>query len=366
MNECSSYTLSEMTDRFMMRVGVDKKKYFARYLVMAQESWEDIFTNTLWCVKSVWKETRLGDPMNYVDMPEDCHRLLSLGVVDKCNLIQPLYYNEQLNVVPPPRNKKCGCTCPDCGSLCEDVNGTITTTKLMFTIGPVEYYQKCWIKYCPNGDIIEYCETPVIKYNDIVGSLGDYNDDFNDDYLKGSPGFGNFTIETIISQKRICQLEVRPCGCPVETEENKQMFINCCGFYAGPTCHHKRCKQYSQNINNNHLGEIKISECGTKIFYKPSRKWKHVTDKQFPDFMLVNYQTNGESVGSETLIPRYAKNVFYAFMDCARKEFNSTFNQTEKDSAYYKKIAARNEVIGELNPINLIELAQVQDQPIRW
>lgn len=368
MSDCLDYTISEVTDRFLMRAGIDQKKYFGRYLVLAQECWEDIFRNTLWVVKSVWLPTKAGVPYNYIDRPSDCLKVLSVGTVDKCGLIKPLFYNNELNVIPKPTSKKCDCSCPDCGGLCEGVHSTTTVTKFMFTIGTVDYYQKCWIKYCDNGDIIEYCETPAIKYNSLNGTGGDYNEDFNDDYLKGRPGFGDFTIEWLITQNRICHLETRPCGCPVESEENSRLFFECCGFYCNAGCFNKRkhCYQYSDNVNNNHYGEVKMSECGTKIYYKPSRHWKTVTDKEFPDFFLLNYQTTGESVGSETLIPRYARNVMYAYLDCGRKEFNSAYNELEKQSAYYKKIAARNEVIGELNPINLIMLAQVQDEPIRW
>lgn len=369
MSECLSYTISEVTDRFMMRVGIDKKKHFARYLVLAQECWEDIFQNTLWVIKSVWVPLKAGSLYNYGDVPADCLRLLSVGTDDRCGLIQPLFYNNQLNVVAKPTSKKCGCSCSDCGGLCSDVNSTTTTTKLMFSIAGVDYYQKCWLQVCPNGDTIEWCETPAKKYNNIVGDGGDYDEDeYNEDYLIGNPPFSDYSIEYIKTQTKLCKLEVKPCGCPVESEENSQMFFDCCGFYINWGCHNKikKCKQYSPNVNNNFFGEVKLSECGTKIEYKPSRNWKKVTDKEIPDYMLVNYQTTGESVGSETLIPKYARNVMYAALDNGRKEYNSSFSQFEKTSAGYKYTDEKNKVVGYLNPIDLIFMAGVQDTAIRW
>lgn len=368
MNDCKSYTISEITDRFLMRNGIEKKKYFARYLVLAQECWEDIFQNTLWVIKSVWMPTKAGTLFSYVDVPEDCLRLFSVGTDDKCGLIQPLFYNNQLNVVPKPSSKKCGCSCSDCGGLCEDVNSTTMTTKLMFTISNVNYYQKCWLKYCPNGDVIEYCLTPTKKYNNILGDGGDYNEDYNDDYLHADPPFSDYTIEYLETQKKICKLEVKVCGCPVESTTNTDLFLDCCGFYVNWDCRNKKkyCKQFSPNINNNFYGEVKMSSCGNKIEYQPSQYWSQVSTKQTPDYLLVNYQTTGESVGAETLIPKYARNVMYAALDCGRKEYNSTFSQYEKDSAMYKYGAAKNEIVGILNPIDLIFMAGVQDAPVRF
>lgn len=367
MTDCTSDTLSEITDRYLIRAGIDKKKYFSRYLVLSGEVWEKVFQNTLWCIKSVWMPTKAGDPFNYIDLPSDCLRLLSVGVDDKCDLIQPLFYNNQLNVVAKPTSKKCGCTC-DCGGLCNDVNSLTTTTKLIFTINGVPYYQKTWQEYCPNGDILEWSETPTKKYNNLVGDAGDFNDDFNNDYDIASAPFSDYEIVTVKTQKKICQLEIKPCGCPVENESNAEKLTNFCGCWVSWGCKTKRkhCKQFSENVNNNYLGEIKISDCGSKIFYKPSRRWCEVSKKEFPDYLLVNYQTTGERIGAETLVPIFCRNLMYAGIDLARKEYNSSFSQSEKDNANYKFIDEHGKVISYLNPIDLQWLGQVQNYSQRW
>lgn len=367
MSECTTNTLSEIVDKYLIYAGVDHKKHYARYLILGQECWEEIFQNTLWVIKSVWMPTKAGSLYNYVDLPTDCLRLLGVGVDDRCGLIQPLFYNNQLNVVAKPTSKKCGCSCSDCGGLCEGVNSTTKTTKLMFSIAGVPYYQTCWIKYCPNGDVLEFCSTPAKKYNNIVGDGGDYDEDeYNPDWLIGNPPFSDYSIEYIETQTKVCHLETKVCGCPQETPENNQLFLDCCGFYIDWGCKKKPCKQYSPNINNNKYGEIKMSECGNKIEYHPNRHWQQVTTKQIPDYLLVNYQTTGENVGSETIIPKFAREVMYAAMDCKRKEYNSSFSEFDKQSSYYRYQAKKNDVIGYLNPINLIELSKVQNIPIKY
>lgn len=366
MSECTSYTLSEAVDRFLIRSGVLKKKYYSQYLVIAEEVWKDIFQNTLWVVKTVWQPMKLGTPYNYVEMPKDCQRLLGVGVTDNCDLIQPLFYNNQLNIISKPTQKKCGCGCTSCGGLCESVNSTTVTTTLIFTIAGVPYYETKWIKYCPNGDILEFTRTPTKRYNSLAGDGGDFNTDYMNDYDIADPPFSDYTIEYIESQKKICKLEVKECGCPVESTTNEELFFDCCGFYVSQncSCKRKKCNQFSPNINDNHLGAIKMSECNTKIYYTPSHDWRSYTKKEFPDYLLVSYQTNGVTIGSETLMPQYALNLFFAEMDCARKEYNTAFSLGEKQAAYYKKIDERNKIVAYLNPIDLVQLSDVQDAPI--
>jgi hypothetical protein len=367
MSECLSYTISELTDRFLIRNSIEKKKYFSKYLVIAGEVWEDIFQQTLWCIKSVWMPTKLGDPFNYVDMPSDCLRLLSVGVDDKCDLIQPLFYNTQLNIVSKPTVKKCGCTC-DCGGLCDAANSLTTTTKLIFTINGLPYYQKCWMELCSNGDILEYCETPTKKYNTLTGDSGDFNDDYNNDYDIAAAPFSAYEIVTVTSQRKVCKLDLAPCGCPQETESNCQSLIDSCGFNLSWGCRTKRkhCKQFTENTNSNRLGEIKLSECGTKIFYRPSRKWRTVAKTEFPEYLLVNYQTTGETPGAETLVPMFCRNVMYAGIDNARKEYNSSYGIGEKQSAHYKYCDEKAKIMALMNPIDLEFMANVQNSPILW
>lgn len=370
MSECClSNTLGEIVDRFLIRSSIEKKKHFSRYLILAEECWQDVFQNTLWVIKSVWMPTKAGTPYNYVNMPCDCQRLLSVGTDDKCGLIQPLYYNQQINIVAKPVEKKCGCKA-DCGcsSLCETVGSTVATSKVEFTISGVNYYQTCWITSCPNGDILKWCRTPVKKYNSLDGDAGDFNEDYNLDYLKGNPPFSDYTVVYIETQEKICKLAVRECGCPVESEANETLFMDCCGFWVNLNCRTKikHCRQYSENVNNNMRGDCKISECGNKIYYRPSREWRKVQDKEVPDWLLVNYQSTGTSVGQETIVPIYARNLMYAMLDCGRKEYNGAYSLGEKEAARFRVVDERQKIAGYLNPLSLIFMGSVQDAKILW
>lgn len=365
---CSpAVTLSEFVDRYMAIRGIHKKKYYSKYLIIAGEIWKEVFQKTLWTTQSVWRELKDGDPYPYIDVPKNTNRIFSVAVTDKCNKIQPLYYNSQLNIIPKPITRNCSCAECEC-DLCEEINGTVVTTKELFTINGTTYYEKCWIKYCKNGDILEHCEIPTKKYNTFSGDGGAYADDYNNDYDIGSNPLADFTIETVIQQKKICQLATKPCGCPQPTPENEEIVQQFCGCLLPLFSRRKKkhCRQFLDNVNNNHFGEVKISECGTKIYYKPSKCWQEVSNSQYPDFLLINFQTTGMIPGQEVLIPQYAESVMRAGVDWLSKQYNNMYSLGEKRDAKYHYVDEQNSVIMYLNPISLSMVNTIQDQKIQW
>jgi hypothetical protein len=365
------YTLSEVLDEYLINRGVNKKKYYARYLVIAKRAWTKLFQNTLWVTKNVWLTIQKGEPYNYVNVPTDCVRLFSVNIEDHCRNIQPLYYNSNLNVMPKPTVKKCGCQVCNCGGLCEDVNSFTLTTKLLFTINGVEYFEKQYLKYCTNGDILEYREIPVKKYNDFIGGAGDFNDDFNNDYSTGDSPLSNFNIVTEKTQRKICTLTVRPCGCPDNTPDNQTLLLNTCGCHLPFFNHHrqKHCHDFLGDINGNHFGEVKLSDCGTKIFFRPTphhRHHIHPHHNKIPDFLLLNYQTNGLDIDSAVQVPDYAIEALFTSIDWRSKRFNGSYSLTEKQAAKYEFRDEENELILFLNALSLDFLANVQDSPVVW
>lgn len=368
MANCGAYTISEGVEKYLNDRFISKKKFFGAYVNIAKDTWQDIFRNTIWEVQSRWVPLKGGEPYNYIEVPKIASRILGVSVEDHCGLLQPLFYNNQLNIVPQPAVKKCSCTACDCGGLCADVNSFSVTTNLVFTINGVPYYEKIWRESCPNGDILEYKEIPTKKYNNIVGDGGDFNDDYNNDYDIAAAPFSDYTIVTTKQQKKICKLETLPCGCVAETEENAQILSDTCGCNLNWGCGGKKrhCKRYDENINNNYLGEIHFSECKTKIFYKPSKHWKKVTNKEFPNFLSIDFQTNGMSVDAETTFPDYCIDAMTTGIDWRSKRFNNKYSQGEVKAAEYRHIDACLGVVKYLNPISLIELSKVQDQSIKW
>lgn len=360
-------TLSEVTEKYLAIRGVNNKKHFPKYLIVAGEIWKDLFRKTLWVTKSVWKELKAGDPYAYIDVPRDKERIFSIGVSDKCGNIQPLFYNSQLNVIPKPTKRNCSCGECEC-DLCGDINAMSVTTKALFTINGITYYQKCWLKYCKNGDILEYCEIPTKKYNTFTGDGGDFNDDFNNDYDIGSNPLADFTIETVIQQRKICTLTTKTCGCPQATEENECIIRDNCSCLLSIFSRRRKkcCNQFIENVNDNHYGSVKLSECGTKIYYIPSRKWRDVSSSQFPDFLLVNYQSNGLAPDQETQVPDYGNMAMYAGIDYLSKQYNGSYSLAEKQAAKYAYVEQMNNIILYLNPISLSNIQQLQDVAQKW
>lgn len=371
MHDNNIYTLDSAVDEYLIQRGITNRKYYPSFLLQSKYVWKELFKNTIYATQSEWKTLKKGEPYNYVDVPRGMVRLFTVSLVDPCGNIVPLFYNNELNIISKPKQKNCGCGVCDCaGGLCEEVGSLTRLSKVLFTINGVDYNEITYLKVCPNGDIIEYREVPTKKYNDFTGDGGDYNSDFNNDYLIGNPAFSNFTIVTEKFQKILCHIETEPCGCPANTTANEELFLTHCGAYL--PCFNRRRKKHCDmvlgNINNNCLGEVKISECGTRIYYKPHRKHNDANgiNEKLPEFLLVNYQTSGENCGSAVSVPDYAIEAMFYGIDYYSKRFNTSFSVGERQAAKYAFVDAQNKLIMYLNPLNLDNLAQVADAPIRF
>lgn len=365
MDDKTSYTLLECVEEYLAQRQINKKKYLDSYLVCAKNYWKHLFRNTIYAVNSEWTILKKGEPYNYLDIPKRCMRLFSVSTVDECNKQIPLYYDNQVNILTKPTfsESKCKCGKCDCGGLCDDVNSLTYTTKVLFTINGVDYIEKKWLKVCPNGDVIEYRIVPTKKYNTFEGDGGDYMDDYMNDYDIGGAPFSDYTIVYTEFQKVICKLEMKPCGCPENTPENIDLIKDNCGCYLPLTacCKKKQCHDFLGDINDNRKGYIKISECGTKIYYIP-----HSGVKSLPDYLLVNYQTSGENCSNYVQVPEYALDCMFTGIDHFSKRFNGAYSRSEKTEAKYAARASENELIMFLNLLNLEWLSQVQDAEIKF
>jgi hypothetical protein len=372
---CSTYSLADCLSEYFALRQINKKKYFASYLIGAKHTWKQLFEKTIYAMSSEWKTVKNGDPYPYVDVPRGAQRIFSIAVNDDCGDVKPIYYNPRMNIIPKPAEKKCGCNSCQCGGLCEDVNSTVLTTNVLFTINGIPYSEKIWLKYCPNGDMIEYKEIPTKKYNDFRGDGGDYNNDFNNDYSIGSPGFSNFTIVTNTFQRKICTLKTLPCGCPVEDQENEELIQSHCGCFLPFFGHHrkKHCDHFLAEPNTSELGEVKISECGTRIYFKPGHKHHRCRDgnhKRIPDFLLVIYQTGGEpeNISDQVQVPTAAayKDAVWDGIDYQSKRFNNKYTLAEKTTAKYAYNDSCNGLVTYLNPLNMQDLGDMQDSARKW
>src|ERR1700679_455120 len=160
---CPTLTLNQVTDLYLVHKFNTSRKWYKEYLILSQEVWSEIFQPTLWVVKSEYVELKKGHPYNYVDIPNNMQRFLSLSVKDRCGNLKPLYYNGELDVLVKPKHKTCGCNNCDCRGLCEAIGGLTATTKEVIING-TSYTETTWVKVCPNGDIYEYRTIPTLKF----------------------------------------------------------------------------------------------------------------------------------------------------------------------------------------------------------
>lgn len=340
-------TLADKVDEYLIMRSINKKKYYSMYLVIAKNVWRHLYQKTIYAVNSEWKTLKKGVPYDYIDMPSGVVRLFSVSTLDECGEIISLFYNNQLNTISKPATRKCGCTACDCSGLCEDVNSMVYTTTLVFTDNGTDYYEKKWVKSCANGDMIEYTETPTKKYNSFQGDT--------------SPS--DYDIVTVKSQKTLCKLTTRVCGCPEDTEENCELLNTLCGCYLpfNSCCRKKHCDHFLGAINSNKKGEVKISECGNKIYFKP-----HPHAKTKPEFLLVNYQTSGENCSDTVQVPEYGNEALWAGIDYYSKRYNNSYSLNEKNEAKYYFRQMENELIMYLNPLSLEWLSNVADAKILY
>lgn len=367
VEEQDIYTLSECVDEYLAQRQIDRKKYYSSYLISSKFVWKELFKNTICAVSSEWKTLKKGEPYNYIDAPSGMKLLFSVCTVDKhCNKLIPLFYNNTINIIKKPleSQKQCGCgaSC-DCGGLCETSNSLTFTTKVLFTINGVDYIEKKWVKVCPNGDILEYTTVPIKKYNNFLGDPGDYNTDYMNDFDIGHPPFSDYSIVYENFQKILCKLDVAPCGCPVESDENEQKLNEFCGCFMpfNSCCKKRHCNSFLGEINNNCKGEVKLSECGTKIYFIP-----HPHQKGLPDFLLVNYQTSGENCSDFVQVPDYAIETMFFGIDYYSIRFNHSYSRNDVNGAKLAFRDSQNQLILDLNKISLEWLSTIQDAKIVW
>jgi len=204
-------TLDGVVDEYLIQRQISKKKYYSGYLSAAKWAWRELFQNTIYSVQSEWFPLRKGEPYDYIDVPKNLQRLFTVAVTNSCNNIIPLYYNNYANIIPEPKKSACGCGICSCeGGMCNDIAALTKLTKLLFTVSGVDYYETIWLKLCPNGDIIEYRNVPIKKYNNYTGDGGDYNSDYNNDYLIENPPFSDYEIVYQDFQRILCKLDVKP------------------------------------------------------------------------------------------------------------------------------------------------------------
>jgi hypothetical protein len=334
----------------------------AEYLIIGAEVWQSIFKNTLFIIQNRWIQVKGGPDQFWVDNPLDNAKFYGLFAEDECGQMAPLYYDAEMSVAPKPTvtTCKCGGSC-GCGGLCGELNNfSVTTTPVV--IAGQTYYKKQYLKYCGNGAIYEYTETPTQKFLD-KNQAGDYNNDYNSDYSRNT-GFQNYEIVFFTSSKLHCQLDTLPCGCPAATQTNEEKFFLMCGCHVVCWNNKRYCNRFMEIINPNCRGTTHFSENGRQIIIR--QRPNVPKPLRIGDWIQIRYQTTGINAGSEIIMPEYARNRYYAGLQYEFMVYKDRYSQTDKDKAREKMVMEDDNLFLQLNRLQMQPLAQIQDFVNRW
>jgi len=334
MVQSPKYTLGEVVDDYLIRKFNQRRKYYSNYFRIAQDIYKKLYRNIMPTVTSKYVQVFYDDPKYpYVLVPDNMVRFFSISVTNKNNELLEVYYNNDLNVFSkPPVVKKCGCASTD---LCDCVDNlqVVITPKV---IDGTTYYEKVWVVCCDNGDVMQYSEVPVKKYGESGGS---YANDFSDDYDILSDGENVVVLQFY---KNLGKLETKDCGCPLETENNKNIIYNKCGCFLGvkPKC----CKVWYEKTRIRCTGEMKFSECGTRVYLKDV-----MTDD---GFVVISYQPDPVRCGEEIMVDDFAREPIWYGIEYESIVFYPRSTIGDKREAERRATKAENKFFEFLNPIN--------------
>lgn len=323
-------SLTEMTNEYMLATFNDNRKYFINYLSHARWVWKKLFWNTIFAVKHKYVEVDTSTTPHSIKEPRDMVRFIHLSQEDNCDTIRPLSFKDNMNVTPKT-SAEC---CPRCGSdnYLDQCVSNITVATSEIIIDDVAYTEKIWKKSCSNGDIVEIREVPTKQYPD------------------NNPE--NFEIVTLKTEKYLCKLDKKPCGCIDDTPKNRELIVTHCGCFTA-SCTKNLCDpMFSQPYTR--FGVIKREAGRIYVAGNPNKKY------------LLSYQTNGECGDDEIMVPETAVDVMTFGINARAKALAPNvdrFERRESERMYNAKVQEYEEF---LNPILVNEFMNAQMNFPKW
>ncbi len=336
MEQVPKYTLGEVVEDYLIRKFNQRRKYFGNYFRIAQDVYKDIYRTIMPTISSRYVEVLPADAVNpypYILKPDGMVKFYGVSITSRHNNLLQVNYNADLNVfTKPSTTKKCGCVTTDLCDCIDNLEVVITPKDIDGTT----YYQKDWVVCCNDGQVKQYSEIPVKKYGDTGGS---YGNDYGDDYDIINDGDNVVVIQIY---KVLGKLDIKPCGCPIESEPNKTLIFNKCGCFLGlkPDC----CKVWYEHTKVNCTGEMKWSECGTKLYLK------NVHDDD--GFAIFHCQLDPVKCGEEIMVDDFARKAIWYGIEEESIVFYPRSSEADKDGAKRRKLRAFTELFEYLNPVN--------------
>jgi hypothetical protein len=343
------YALAEVVDGYFLRKFNQRRKYFGNYLQIAQDVYKVLYRNILPTIKSKYVKVYPADannPYPFVYLPDNFIKFYGASVTNKNGDLIEVVYNAEMNVFTKPAENPKGCGCSNSVCDCVDNLQVVMTEKV---IDGTTYYQKDWVVCCDNGDVKQYSEIPVKKYGTDGGS---FSDDYGDDYDIVSDGTNVVVIQVY---KNLGRLETKDCGCPIESDNNKNIIFNKCGCFLGlkPDC----CKiWYDKNIQC--TGEMKFSECGGKLYLK--------NVKDDGGYVVISGQIDPAKCDEEIEVDDWAREAVWFGMDYQSIVFVPTVPAVSKKEAERRWMKAQTDLFIYLNPINSSRFFAVPTATQKW
>ncbi len=349
--------LSDLVSSFCIEQGNDKRTVYLKTLKHAEWAWKELgFSGTLWSLQTVVLE--VCKTKHTITLPNNCNRLVNISVVDQHNRLHPLTEDTGINTAET-RCPKFKCSCGNChgeNSLCGALDAVTMTTEQVDVKG-TSYTLTNWVKMDGEGNIFKSSKVPTwdTATNSVI-----------------------YTTQ----QTFLCNVEVNEKGCIKPTQPNIDSLSAYCGwggdwFYGNiyatfqglmpapynPWGHYNR-NAASPNIihivHGHHQGPGWPNN-GTN----PSIPPEHINHWDGIRSVIVTYQTNGETEGSEILVPDYAYDAVLSGIVYRQHWLNP--RDGDKDNVFKHQFNSKKmDVMKYLNPIRLENIGKVQVNKRLW
>lgn len=356
-------TLTDVVDDFCLAQNNIREAMILAMYRHGRWAWKDLFRTTMWNVKKVVLE--VDHHSGTIVLPDDCEKVYNISVVDRFGRLHPLGFNTDLNTAVI-KCLKVKCSCVNChgeNTLCAAID-SISTILSTVTINGHPYTQTVSTRYNQNGTISKETSSPSWD-------------------VESASVIFNTTIETI------CNVEITECGCIKVTQPNMETLRvnfgvgnyasqwNSLGFTWGnqsvyreliPTPYNNwgQWNYNAQQPNIVHIfGPRGVNNSGPNRVATesnpPGDQWVNNICQ-----VIVEYLTNGETPGTEILVPEYAVNAMQVGMIYQMKFLNVRVGAQEKLDAKRAFKAEKMEVAKYLNPMSMDVLAKLQTNARLW
>jgi len=351
--------LGDLVRDFCLEQGNFNQVAFIKNLKHAQKTWLDIFRTTLWQVTTT--PVPLCDD-NTIRLPDNCERLFNISLVDQFGRLHPLTENTDLNTAQI-KYQPIPCSCKKCGgvnTLC-GVFDNVTMATEQVVINNSNYTKTIWTRYDGCGQVQQVVSMPTLQA-------------------------GTSNIVYIETSKAICDVEADANGCIKASQPNVDLLtqalgntIGVTGFGIGAFMSNISGPVYSElipppynfwgyyNRNAQDPSIVHIFRNNAKITPLVSQVTNpiEIVDQALTGTILVSYQVDGENIGEEILVPKYAYDAMVMGMIYRHKKLSPKDGDRD-NKAFFDYRREKNNLFKYLNPVNMELIAKLRTLQRKW